>query len=100
MVLYHLEEVVAINSINILHRTIFGRAGLILAAKFGPPDQILATKNGPPGPFFTRTKIFVKGRACEASSRSRKYRRAPGFLELLLSAKVCVCVSAPEAINN
>ena len=30
--------------------------------------------------------------------------RAPGFLELLLSAKVCVClcvcVSAPEAISN
>ena len=35
---------VAINSINILHRTIFGRAGPILAAKFGTPDQTLATK--------------------------------------------------------
>ena len=31
-------------------------------------------------------------------------RHAPGFLELLLSANVCiracVCVSAPKAINN
>ena len=29
------------NSINILHRTIFGRGGPILATKFGPPGPIL-----------------------------------------------------------
>ena len=26
--------------------------------------------------------------------------RMPGFLELVLSANVCVCVPAPKAINN
>ena len=55
MVSYHLKQVVAINSINILHRTIFGRAGPILAAKFGTPDQILATKMVRPD----RAKFFL-----------------------------------------
>ena len=35
--IYHLQQVVAINSVNFLHRTIFGWAGPILAVKFGPP---------------------------------------------------------------
>ena len=31
---------------------------------------------------------------------TRRPQRAPGFLVLLLSANVSMCVSAPEAINN
>ena len=41
MVSHHLRHLVAINTINIPHRTIFGRAEPILATKFGPPGPIL-----------------------------------------------------------
>ena len=32
-----MQQVVAINSVYFLHRTIFGWAGPILVTKFGPP---------------------------------------------------------------
>lgn len=44
------------DSINFLDQTIFGRAGPILATKFGLPMQTIDSMSNH---FLTRTKIFV-----------------------------------------
>ena len=56
-VIHHLQQV-GMNSINFLDQTIFGWAGPILAAKFGPPDQIWVTKSGLPKPLFDPDQKF------------------------------------------
>ena len=65
----------------------------------GPPTQLIVFTNSAETKPFTQliSKNKIKLNCAPAAGR-----RAPGFLELLLSAKVCVCVcvSAPEAINN
>ena len=43
--------------------------------------------------------IFLSGNSFKPGALAAG-RCAPGFLELLLSTNICVCVPAPEAINN
>ena len=71
---------------------------LILACYHKATIVALQSQRGNTVSIYTLQRMSIQGIIFAAP------RRAPGFLQLLLSANVCVfmcvCVSAPEAMNN